>query len=132
MLPTLLKAIFFPFVLLICAPLQIHAERLPLKSYTVADGLAHNEIHRIVRDSKEFLWFCTSDGLSRFDGYTFTNFGPHESLNCMNSDENLNVELRKAIAECDRLRAENAELKDQLHGSEIRVVDYMKASSALT
>ena len=46
-----------------------HAERLPLKSYTTVDGLPHNGINKIVRDSRGFLWFCTEEGLSRFDGY---------------------------------------------------------------
>src|SRR5712692_9967774 len=58
----------------------VFAERLPLKYYTTADGLAHNEVNKIVRDSRGFLWFCTADGLSRFDGYTFTNFGPDQGL----------------------------------------------------
>ncbi len=56
------------------------AERLPIKTYTVADGLAHNEINKIARDSRGFLWFCTADGLSRFDGYTFRNFGTDQGL----------------------------------------------------
>ena len=58
----------------------VRAERLPLKTYTVADGLAHNDINKIVRDSRGFLWFCTADGLSRFDGYTFTNYGTDQGL----------------------------------------------------
>ncbi len=62
------------------------AQQLPLKSYTTADGLAHNSINRIVKDSRGFLWFCTEEGLSRFDGYTFTNYGveqglPHRTVN---------------------------------------------------
>ena len=56
------------------------AERLPLKSFTTADGLAHNEINKIVRDSRGFLWFCTSEGLSLFDGYGFRNYGTAEGL----------------------------------------------------
>lgn len=57
-----------------------NAERLPIKTYTTADGLPHNSINRIVRDSRGFLWFCTGDGLSRFDGYTFINYGVSEGL----------------------------------------------------
>src|SRR5260370_15561436 len=65
---------------------RISAERLPLKSYTVADGLPNNVINKIVRDSRGFLWFCTGEGLSRFDGYAFTNYGvdqglPHTTVN---------------------------------------------------
>jgi signal transduction histidine kinase/ligand-binding sensor domain-containing protein len=52
-----------------------HTERLPLKSYTTADGLAHDSVRRIVGDSRGFLWFCTDGGLSRFDGSVFTSFG---------------------------------------------------------
>ena len=51
-----------------------HAERLPIKAYTVESGLAHNRVKRIVQDSHGFLWFCTAAGLSRFDGYQFTNY----------------------------------------------------------
>jgi len=56
------------------------AERLPLRTYTTADGLANNGVNKVVRDSRGFLWFCTSGGLSRFDGYAFTNFGVEEGL----------------------------------------------------
>src|SRR3989440_9050040 len=66
--------------LALCLCFTTQAERLPLKSYTTADGLAHNVINKIVRDSRGFLWFCTEEGLSRFDGYTFTNYGPDQGL----------------------------------------------------
>src|SRR5215472_18929630 len=56
------------------------AERLPIKTYTTVDGLANNHVNKIVRDSRGFLWFCTSDGLSRLDGYTFTNYGTGQGL----------------------------------------------------
>jgi ligand-binding sensor domain-containing protein len=56
------------------------AKRLPVRTYTVADGLPRNTITCIVRDSRGFLWFCTPSGLSRFDGYQFTSYGQDEGL----------------------------------------------------
>jgi ligand-binding sensor domain-containing protein/signal transduction histidine kinase len=58
----------------------VTAERLPVRAYTTADGLPQNAVNRIVRDSRGFLWFCTEDGLSRYDGYTFTNYGVEQGL----------------------------------------------------
>ena len=63
-----------------CLTITARAERLPIKTYTTADGLAHNDVNRIVRDSRGFLWFCTFEGLSRFDGYTFTTLGVDQGL----------------------------------------------------
>src|SRR5437762_3138480 len=67
-------------VLLLLVASTLHAERLPLKSYTVADGLPNNIINKIVRDSHGFLWFCTNEGLARFDGYSFTTYGVDQGL----------------------------------------------------
>lgn len=49
------------------------AEQLPLKTYTTADGLASDLVRCILSDSHGFLWFGTASGISRFDGYQFTN-----------------------------------------------------------
>jgi PAS domain S-box-containing protein len=59
---------------------EAKAERLSIKSYTTADGLPRDYINRIVQDSKGFLWFATSEGLSRFDGYKFTNYTTESGL----------------------------------------------------
>ena len=64
----------------LAAPGETRAERLPIKTYTTTDGLARNEINRIVRDSRGFLWFCTREGLSRFDGYRFTSYRTEDGL----------------------------------------------------
>lgn len=76
--------IFHRALLLACLVLSTslspRAERLPLKAYTAAEGLPNNVINKIVRDSRAFLWFCTHEGLSRFDGYAFTNYGVDQGL----------------------------------------------------
>lgn len=64
---------------LTCPP-RAGSEQLPLRAYSASDGLAHDQINRIRQDSRGFLWLCTGDGLSRFDGYRFTNYGTHEGL----------------------------------------------------
>jgi ligand-binding sensor domain-containing protein/signal transduction histidine kinase len=76
----------FSLAAIMALPLAVPAERLPLKTYTTADGLARDYITRIVRDSHGFLWFCTPEGLSRFNGYDFVNYGadqglPHRAVN---------------------------------------------------
>src|SRR5215470_2463138 len=76
----LARSIGWQLFLLLLISKSISAERLPIKTYTTVDGLASNAINRIVRDSRGFLWFCTSNGLSRFDGYAFTNFGTEQGL----------------------------------------------------
>src|SRR5712671_1773878 len=68
------------FALLLLSATLGCAEKLPLRIYMAADGLAHNSVNRIVRDSRGYLWFCTSEGLSRFDGYEFHNYGRRDGL----------------------------------------------------
>src|SRR5215510_6146311 len=68
-----------------------HAEQLPIKPYTIADGLAHGSVVSIYQDRKGFLWFGTWEGLSRFDGYSFVNYDrrdglPHVFINHITDD----------------------------------------------
>src|SRR5215471_7380158 len=65
-------------VFAVAAPAR--AERSSTRAYTTSDGLAHNRVSWITRDSRGFLWFCTGDGLSRFDGSRFTNYNVEEGL----------------------------------------------------
>lgn len=82
-----LKCCAFALAWLLCGlPSAARAEQLPVRIYTSADGLGQNRVKRIVRDSRGFLWFCTADGLSRFDGYRFTTYDaaqgiPYPSIN---------------------------------------------------
>ncbi|MGC9944958.1 MAG: two-component regulator propeller domain-containing protein [Bryobacteraceae bacterium] len=64
----------------IALPLCLVAEQLPIRSYTAADGLAGDRVDCIVPDSRGFVWFCTPEGLTRFDGYRMVTFGTREGL----------------------------------------------------
>jgi ligand-binding sensor domain-containing protein len=62
------------------AACALPAARLPVRQYTTADGLARDSVHRIIRDREGFLWFATGEGISRFNGYTFSNYGVTDGL----------------------------------------------------
>jgi ligand-binding sensor domain-containing protein/two-component sensor histidine kinase len=75
----------WPRLGLVLALLLIYAgdlrpRQLPIKIYTLDEGLAHDRVGRIVRDSRGFLWLCTADGISRFDGYRFVTYDSRHGL----------------------------------------------------
>jgi signal transduction histidine kinase/ligand-binding sensor domain-containing protein len=66
--------------LLLLLATSASAERLPIRTYTTGDGLARDYVNCIVHDNRGFLWLCTADGLSRFDGYGFANYTVEDGL----------------------------------------------------
>jgi len=40
----------------------------------IGDGLSHNQVNCIYKDSRGFMWFGTMSGLNRYDGYNFKVF----------------------------------------------------------
>ncbi|MDI1240877.1 MAG: hypothetical protein PSX80_03015 [bacterium] len=57
---------------LLASPL--FAKRLPVTIFTSANGLGSGFVDYIYRDSRGFMWFCTRDGLSRYDGSRFVTY----------------------------------------------------------
>jgi ligand-binding sensor domain-containing protein/DNA-binding NarL/FixJ family response regulator len=51
-----------------------------LRRYDVSDGLANSQVVALHQDRKGYLWFGTWEGLSRFDGYRFTNYSVRDGL----------------------------------------------------
>ncbi len=60
---------------------NIYAQNSEIKfeQLSIKQGLSDNRVVAICQDSKGFMWFGTSNGLNRFDGYNFINYG-HISL----------------------------------------------------
>ncbi|MBN8825706.1 MULTISPECIES: two-component regulator propeller domain-containing protein [unclassified Spirosoma] len=65
----ILKPLLFLLFLSIQANCQVSFEHL-----TTADGLSQSTVWAIVQDKKGFVWMATSDGLNRYDGYSFKVF----------------------------------------------------------
>src|SRR5579871_698152 len=67
--------------LLLIAPALLLGERVPVRVFTVADGLASDgAILHILQSADGFLWISTSEGISRFDGAQFRNYGVADGL----------------------------------------------------
>ncbi|HJD74746.1 MAG TPA: response regulator [Bacteroides reticulotermitis] len=58
------------------------------KKYDVRSGLSGNCVRSILQDSIGYMWFATQDGLNRFNGIEFTNYG-HSSESGDNSYMNI-------------------------------------------
>ncbi|MBC7417636.1 MAG: diguanylate cyclase, partial [Pedobacter sp.] len=56
------------------------AQTTYLPHYSTKSGLASNTCYFIHQDKKGFLWIATSNGVSRFDGTNFQNFGIEDGL----------------------------------------------------
>jgi ligand-binding sensor domain-containing protein len=67
-------------LLCLLLPLLVHAEHLPIRIYRTSDGLALDAINAIATDKYGYVWIGTWDGISRFDGNEFFNYGQAEGL----------------------------------------------------
>ncbi|MBZ5618864.1 MAG: hypothetical protein LAQ69_09105 [Acidobacteriia bacterium] len=59
---------------------SLRAQQPSFRIFSTQDGLVRNWVTKIHRDSKGYLWFCTVEGISLFDGYRFTNFSTRDGL----------------------------------------------------
>jgi len=76
------------------ATIEIEQE-LKFSHLSLADGLSEATVWSLTQDSQGFMWFATSNGLNKYDGYTFTvykhdpdnpNSLSHNNLNRMLED----------------------------------------------
>ncbi|MCC8187864.1 MAG: response regulator [Bacteroides sp.] len=49
-------------------------EQFMFRHLAARDGLSHNQVNSIYKDSQGFMWFGTAGGLNRYDGYGFRTF----------------------------------------------------------
>ncbi len=60
------------------------AQSFSVHQYSTADGLPDNVVYSVNQDSHGYLWIATANGLSRFDGKDFGNYGLPEGLPSLN------------------------------------------------
>jgi signal transduction histidine kinase/ligand-binding sensor domain-containing protein/CheY-like chemotaxis protein/AraC-like DNA-binding protein len=67
-----MKSINLFFFLLVLGSHSIaQMQNIRFEKLTVDDGLSHNAVPVLIQDNKGFMWFGTTDGLCRYDGYNF-------------------------------------------------------------
>ena len=63
------------FLLTLCCGLTFaQGNSYAFDYFSQENGLSNNQVHCIFQDRKGFMWFGTTQGASRFDGYRFTVF----------------------------------------------------------
>ncbi|MFA4869354.1 MAG: two-component regulator propeller domain-containing protein [Pedobacter sp.] len=63
------------FILLLFLTVNTVAQlKCKIEHYSTEDGLSHDGITTIIKDSDGFIWFGTWDGINRFDGENFVNY----------------------------------------------------------
>lgn len=66
--------------LLLLLPCAGTAQRLAFRTFTADDGLAESVVLVLCHARSGHLWLGTPDGISRFDGQQFTNYGVRDGL----------------------------------------------------
>ncbi len=68
----ILRKYIFSFILIIISINGLSQdEHLNFRRITSQDGLSQNWVHCIFQDQTGYMWFGTSNGLNRYDGYDF-------------------------------------------------------------
>lgn len=78
-------------------------------------GLPHSIVYAVLIDSRGFLWAATRDGLTRYDGYTFTTYwGTSAHIRVLAEDVNANI-WAGTLEELYRFDRETGELTTYRH-----------------
>ena len=56
------------------------AQRYPFRIYNTKEGMSQSQIIDMVQDNDGYLWYATAEGVTRFNGHEFRNFGKSDGL----------------------------------------------------
>ena len=74
-------------------------QQLTFEKYTMNNGLVANAVRCIYQDRKGFIWIGTYEGVSRYDGYKFTNYTNTNGLSHNFINSIIQIDDRLLIAE---------------------------------
>ena len=70
----MMRLIISTALLFLSLSLFAQSEHYNFSKLDIYNGLSHNQVNAILKDSDGFLWFGTMSGLNRYDGYSFKVF----------------------------------------------------------
>ncbi|MES2279050.1 MAG: two-component regulator propeller domain-containing protein [Bacteroidota bacterium] len=71
----LIRPLFIALFLVVAGTVTVSAQpKSKIEHYSTEDGLSHDIITCMFKDSEGFMWFGTWDGINRFDGHHFLSF----------------------------------------------------------
>ncbi|WGQ10118.1 two-component regulator propeller domain-containing protein [Pedobacter gandavensis] len=68
------RTLVFLLFLLICSEVSAQPGQIQFSRMDLSDGLSHNQVNAVLKDSKGFIWFATLSGLNRYDGQVIKVF----------------------------------------------------------
>lgn len=87
-----MKKVCIILVLALLSFNTIEAQSFTTRVYTTRDGLSDNAVFGLYEDRFGYLWVCTQNGLNRFDGTNFIQYGviygmPNIHCDCIYQDK---------------------------------------------
>lgn len=70
----ILNVIAFPVFPIVKTEINNHTLNFTKKTLTLDEGLCSDEVKQIYKDNDGFIWIATKNGLSLYDGHSFTTF----------------------------------------------------------
>ncbi len=87
----LLVSVILSFVIIFSFS-ELHGSEIAFEKITSKNGLSQNDVIGIYKDKTGYMWFCTQDGLNRYDGYDFEVFRVSSDKNSISGNLLLKVE----------------------------------------
>ncbi len=70
-----------PFLLLFAFTLELQGQKLPIRSYSIEQGLSESVAYSILQDRDGYIWIGTGFGLNRLDGREILSYYTDQGLN---------------------------------------------------
>jgi ligand-binding sensor domain-containing protein/signal transduction histidine kinase len=76
-----IRELCFLVALMLCLSHHVNGQRpyVSFQHISNSDGLSQNHVQSIIQDKQGFMWFGTSEGMNRYDGYGFTIYNRIEN-----------------------------------------------------